>query len=124
MSFIQHLPAELVHHIGGHMLSTYHQTLCILYQSCTFMRDNLYDRLVQANDVHLLQAWKKEWKNALKHVSADQMVILERHETLKNIHFPPERSLLDACVEVGNLDVLKYIVVARKLYKKKYSPFK
>ena len=119
MSFIFHLPAELVHHIGGHMLATTcHTTLCILSKSCTFLQTNLFNRLVEANEIYLLKAWKKEWKNALKHVSAHDMVILEGHGNMKHIPFPPERCLLDACVEVGNVGVLKYLIMAKKTYEK------
>ena len=120
MSFILQLPAELVHHIGGHMLVTYHQTLRRLSQSCTFLQANLHDRLVEAHEILLLHAWKKEWKNALKHASVDDMMILERHQKLECIHFP---DLLIACLEVGNIDVLKYILMARKIYEKKGEIF-
>ena len=116
MSFILHLPAELVHHIGGHMLATtYHPTLCILSKSCTFLQTNLYDRLGEAR---LHNAWEKDWKNALKHMSADQMVILERHQNMGNTNLPPYHDLIDACVQVGNIDVLKYVLMARKAYEK------
>ena len=95
------------------LATTYHPTLCILSKSCSFLQTNLYDRL---GEVRLHNAWAKDWKNALKHMSADQMVILERHHNMGNTNLPPHHDLIDACVEIGNIDVLKYVVMARKVY--------
>ena len=119
MSILLDLPAELIHHIGSHMLARpYHLVLGILSQSCPFLQAHIHDRLMQAKEIRLLHAWKTDWKNALKLLSADQMAILERHRNIHCLPFPPERNLLDTCVEVGNEDVMQYIVMARKLHDK------
>ena len=114
MSLIHELPAELVYQIGDHMIATTcHHTLCIFSQSCTFLHVNLDDLVVEAQEISLLEAYRTDYKYTLEHVNEEQIAILERHHVL-NVPFPSEVSFIDTCVEVCNMDVLKYIAIARK----------
>jgi hypothetical protein len=106
---MQQLPSELIYHIGGHMLDLLcHKTLCLVSQTCLLLSTNLHHRVTQAKEISTFLAYARteDWTFAFTSLTVGQFKNLKSHAAAQ---FPPAETVITACVDGGNMDVLKYI---------------